>query len=178
MTSPAAPSKVSNQETPPESPTKVPAATSRAGAPVKPAAEVIKALQAALAAEQVAVWAYDLVAAYDQADADIISRVREGHLARREATAGLLVGAGAKAPAPAPSYTLPEPVTDVAGARALGDVLESDCAASWRAVIGSADDANLRAMALAGLSDSAVWLTQLKIAAKASPVTVALPGQG
>ena len=68
------------------------------------------------------------------------------------------------------------PVTDLASARALSTTVETDCATAWRVVIGSTDSTGLRAAAQAGLSDSAVWLTQMKIAAKAKPVTVALPG--
>lgn len=146
-------------------------------APPKLTAETAKALQLALAAEQVAVWAYDLVAAYDTADAALIATIREGHLTRREATAGALVNGGAKAPSAAPSYSLPQPVTDVAGARALSAVIEGDCASAWRAVIGATDSFALRVAALAGLSDSAVWLTSLKLAARTVPATVPFPGQ-
>jgi len=148
-----------------------------AAAPIKLAADTAGALQAALAAEQVAVWAYDLVAAYDTADAALIAAIRDGHLARREATAGTLVAGGSKAPAAAPSYSLPHPVTDVAGARALSAVIEGDCASAWRSVIGATDNSALRSTALAGLSDSAVWLTRLKVAAKTTPATVPFPGQ-
>ena len=146
-------------------------------APTKLPSDTAKALQAALAGEQVAVWAYDIVAAYDPADADTISTIRSGHLARQGATSGYLVAGGAAAPGPAPAYSLPRPVTDPASARALAATVEGDCASAWRAVIGSTDSASLRSIALAGLSDSAVWLTTLKLAAKTSPATVAFPGQ-
>lgn len=148
-----------------------------APAPVKLPADTAKALQAALAAEQVAVWAYDVVAAYDPTDADTISTIRAGHLARQGATSNYLVSGGATAPGPAPAYSLPQPVTDPISARALSAVVEGDCASAWRAVIGATDSASLRTLALAGLSDSAVWLTTLKLAAKTSPATVAFPGQ-
>ena len=140
-------------------------------------ADTVTALQAALASEQVAVWAYDLVAAYDPADADVISTIRAGHLARQGATAGYLAAGGAAGPGPAPAYSVPQPVTDPASARALSAVVEGDCASAWRAVIGATDSESLRSIALAGLSDSAVWLTTLKVAGKVSPATVAFPGQ-
>lgn len=146
-------------------------------APAKLPTDTVTALQAALAGEQVAVWAYDVVAAYDPADADAISTIRSGHLARQGATAGYLIAGGATAPGPAPAYRLPQPVTDPASARALAAVIEGDCASAWRAVIGTTDSASLRSVALAGMSDSAVWLTTLELAAKASPATVAFPGQ-
>lgn len=142
----------------------------------KLAGDVSRALQVALAAEQAAVWAYDLVAAYDPDDANIIATIRTGHLARRDATASLLAGGGAKAPVTAPGYSLPAPVTDPTSARALAATIEGDCAAAWRGVIGTTDSIALRTTALAGLSDSAVWLTTLKMAAKTQPATVAFPG--
>lgn len=149
----------------------------RRSAPTKLPPDTAKALQAALASEQVAVWAYDVVAAYDPADADVISTIRAGHLARQGATSGYLVAGGAAAPGPAPAYSLPRPVTDPVSARALAAVVEGDCASAWRAVVGTTDSASLRSIALAGLSDSAVWLTTLKVAAKTSPATTAFPGQ-
>jgi hypothetical protein len=146
-------------------------------APTKLPADTAKALKAALASEQVAVWSYDVVAAYDPADADVISTIRAGHLARQGATNGYLVAGGVAAPGPAPAYALPLPVTDPASARALSAVVEGDCASAWRAVLGSTDSPSLRSIALAGLADSAVWLTTLKMAAKVTPATVAFPGQ-
>jgi hypothetical protein len=183
MTSPATPSAPAPGSSgipasaPASSATSAPVPTSRR-APIKLAADSAKAVQLALAAEQVAVWAYDLVAAYDVADAALIAIIRNGHLARREATATLLVSGGSKAPAPAPSYSIPAPVTDVVSARALSATVESDCTSAWRAVIGTTDDGALRTVALAGLSDSAVWSTRMKMAAKAKIVTEPFPGQG
>ncbi len=154
-----------------------PATPTTSAPPAKLAAAAAKALQAALAAEQVAVWAYDLVAAYDTADADTIATIRAGHLARQGATASLLLGGGAAAPDPAAAYALPKPVTDTASARTLTAIVENDCAQAWRAVIGATDTGSLRTAGLAGLSDSAVWLTTLKLAAKANPSTVPFPGR-
>ncbi|MET3803503.1 hypothetical protein ABIB25_000487 [Nakamurella sp. UYEF19] len=166
MTSPTSPSTTS-----PSTPT-------TAAPSGKLSALTAKALQVALAAEQVAVWAYDLVAAYDPADADEIAVIRAGHLARQGATASLLIKGGASAPGPAPAYSLPMKVTEVVGARALSAVIEGDCAAAWHSVIGTTDSGSLRTIALAGLSDSAVWLTMLRIAAKTIPATVPFPGRG
>jgi len=175
MTSPVTPSVPNSTTGTPGTPAPPPTSTS---APKPLPADSAKALQAALAAEQVAVWAYDLVAAYDTADAGVIATIREGHLGRREATASLLVSGGSTAPPPAPVYSIPQPVTDAATARALSATVEGDCAGAWRGVIGATDNSGLRATALAGLSDSAVWLTQLKLAAGTIPATVPFPGQG
>ncbi len=154
-----------------------PAPTPVRTAPAALPADTAKALQAALAAEQAAVWAYDLIAGYDPADADLISNIRAGHLARQGATAALLVAGGSTAPSPAAAYSFPRPVTDAASARALSADLEGDCAAAWRGVIGATDTASIRSAGLAGLSDSAVWLTTLKLAARINPPTVAFPGR-
>ncbi len=147
------------------------------GAAEKLTPESVKALQLATSAEQAALWAYDLVSAYSPADADAIAAIRSGHLARRDDTVGRLVRGKATAPAAAPWYSV-QPVTDVRSARQLSVTIETDCANAWRAVIGSTDSAELRTAALAGLSDSAVWLTTLKIAAKTSPPTIPFPGGG
>ena len=177
MTSPQAPVPTgSTAVVPPAVASGVPTPTPPAP-PKKLPAETVKALRAALAAEQVAVWAYDVVAAYDPADADLIATIKAGHLARADATTALLVAGGSTAPDPAPAYALPNPVTNVAGARALSDVIEADSAAAWRGVIGATDNTVIRNAALAGLSDSAVWLTSLKLAANTNPATLAFPGQ-
>ncbi len=153
------------------------AATTAPAKPIKLAADTAKAMQAALAAEQVAVWGYDLVAGYLPDNADAIAVIRAGHLARAQATAGLLISGGSTAPSPAPSYALPKPVTDAASARALAATIEGDCASAWRGVIGATDNTTIRNFALAGLSDSAVWLTTIKLAANSNPATVPFPGQ-
>jgi len=170
MTSPAVPS--------------IPAVPVSAGSqPAQPSSAAIKldaamstALQLALAAEQAAVWAYDLVAAYDPADAAIIATIQVGHLSRRDSTAALLVSGGSTAPEAAAAYSIPNQVRDVASARALSTTVEGDCAAAWRGAIGSTDNPTLRVIALAGLSDSAVWLTTMQLTAKVLPATVPFPG--
>jgi hypothetical protein len=171
MTAPVAPTPPGGSSTAPAAPAGTTTPTSG-----RLAADVAKALQVALAAEQAAVWAYDLVAAYDPDDADIVATIRSGHLARRDDTADLLVAGGTTAPVAAPGYSVPQQVTDPNSARALSAIIEGDCAAAWRGVIGETDSTALRATALAGLSDSAVWLTTMKLAARTLPATVAFPG--
>ncbi len=153
-----------------------PAAPASAGRTTLPA-ESLRALSAALECENAAVWSYGLVAAHDPADAALLTTIVAGHLARRDATASLLRAAGSNPPGPAPAYSVPVPVKDAAGARALATVLENDCAAAWNAVVGTTDLSDLRGIALAGLSDSAVWLTDLKLTGKITPPTVPFPGR-
>lgn len=141
-------------------------------------AETVTALQTALSAEQAAVWAYGLVAAYDKDDAAMVEQDRSGHLLRRDATAARLVAGGAAVTEPAPAYSTPVVPTDAASARQLAQAIEADAAAGWRLVLGSTDDAELRGFALTGLSDAAVRMAMWKKAAGAAPVTVPFPGQG
>lgn len=141
-------------------------------------AETVTALQTALSAEQAAVWAYGLVAAYDKDDAAMVEQNRSGHLLRRDATAARLVAGGASVTEPAPAYSTPVTPTDAGTARQLAQAIESDAAAGWRLVLGSTDDAELRGFALTGLSDAAVRLAMWKKVAGATPVTVPFPGQG
>jgi len=139
--------------------------------------DAVTALQGALAAEQAAVWAYGLVAAYARDQGDMISQVRSGHLLRRDATTARLIQGGAAAPEPAAAYQVSVPVTDAASALTLAQDIETDAAAAWRVVIGSTDDAELRGFALSGLSEAAVRLAMWKQTVGAQPSTLAFPGQ-
>ena len=143
--------------------------------PLGPDATV--ALQAALAAEQAAVWAYGLVAAYARDQADLIAQARSGHLLRRDATTARLVEGGATAPEPAAAYQVSVAVTDANTALQLAQDIETDAAAAWRVVIGSTDDAELRGFALTGLSEAAVRLALWKQVLGATPATLPFPGQ-
>src|SRR6476619_6827624 len=70
--------------------------------PLTPDAQT--ALQSALAAEQAAVWAYGLVAAYARVQATMTTEARSGHLLRRDATTARIIQGGATAPEPAAAY--------------------------------------------------------------------------
>jgi len=155
-----------------------PISSSAAAAPGPLAPDALAAMQTALAAEQAAVWAYGLVAAYSRDDAAMIADNRSGHLLRRDATAARLVASGAEAAPPAPAYQVPVNVVDVPSARQLAQDIESDAAAAWRVVLGSTDDPELRGFALTGLSDAAVRLAMWKRVAGATPSTVPFAGQG
>ncbi len=149
--------------------------TAAPSGPLAPDAQA--ALQDALSAEQAAVWAYGLVAAYARDQATMIAEARSGHLLRRDATAARLVQGGGTAPEPAAAYQISVPVTDAASALVLAQDIETDAAAAWRVVIGSTDDAELRGFALTGLSDAAVRLARWKQVVGTVPSTVPFPGQ-
>ncbi len=138
--------------------------------------DAVKALQSALTAEQAAVWAYGLVAAYARDQAAMIAEARSGHLLRRDSTTARLIQGGATPPEPAAAYQVSVDLKDAASALKLAMDIETDAAAGWRVVIGSTDDPELRGFALAGLSDAAVRLAMWKQVAKVNPTTVPFPG--
>jgi hypothetical protein len=139
--------------------------------------DTVTALQGALAAEHAALWAYGLVAAYDAADAVTIGSMIGAHQVVRDSAADLVVRGGGTPVGPAPAYSTPQPVTDPTSARAVALVLEEDCAAAWRTVIGSTDDAVLRGLALNILTDTAGRMVTWKTLGKAKKITTAFPGQ-
>src|SRR5699024_5991169 len=100
----------------------------------------LTALQAALAAEQAAAWSYGLVAAYNPQASDTFTEMVTSHQSTRNVAVDLLTQAGAVPHVPAAAYSTPFPVNDAASALKLALVIESDCAASWRSVIGHTDD--------------------------------------
>lgn len=139
-------------------------------------AELVAALQAALAAEHAAVWAYGLATAFLPAQrAAALAEGAAAHRSRRDVTERTLTAVRV-APVPAePGYLPPEPVTGAAGALALLVVVESDGAAAWRYVVqqGSGE---LRTSALDALVGSAVRAARWRAAAATGPLTVPFPG--
>ena len=156
------------------SPLSTPVSTPPPG-PLGPDAQT--AMQAALVAEQAAVWAYALVAAHARDQSAMSADARSGPLLRRDATAARLTAAGASAPEPAAAYQVAVDVQDQNSAWQLAQDIESDVAAAWRVVIGSSDDAEVRGFALTGLSEAAVRLAMWKQIAGINPPTIAFPGQ-
>lgn len=136
------------------------------------------AAQDALGAEHAALWVYGLVSAF--LPNDFGAALQEGvnsHRARRDATQLLLGDAGHTPRAAESAYVTPQPVTDQASALAVLVVAETDATVAWRAVLERTDDKTLRAAALAGLTESAVWATRWRMAAGQTPPTPPLPGQ-
>lgn len=139
-------------------------------------ADTITALQTALASEHAALWAYGLVAAYDPAAAGTVTTMVTGHQGMRDTAANLIVSGGATPVGPDPAYTSPQPVSDPKSALTLALTIEGDCAAAWRAVIGSTDDPALRGIALSALTDSALRMVTWRKTGDLSPLTVPFPG--
>jgi hypothetical protein len=140
------------------------------------AKDTIDALQAALAAEHAALWAYGLVAAYDPKAAAAVTAAITSHQNTRDVAANLIVQGGATPVGPDPAYTTPHAVTDAATALALALTIESDCAAAWRSVAGHTDDSTLRGTALSALTDCAMRMVSWRQAAGDKTVTIPFPG--
>ena len=138
--------------------------------------DTIDALQVALAAEHAALWAYGLVAAYDETAADTVTTMVANHQGTRDVAANLIVSGGATPVGPHPAYTPPQPVTDAASALQLALTIEMDCAGAWRGVIGATDDSALRGTALSALTDSALRMVTWRKQGSLTPLTVPLPG--
>jgi hypothetical protein len=139
-------------------------------------ADTVAALQAVMAAEHAALWAYGLVAAYDPTASDTVTTMITSHQAVRDTAANLIVSGGATPVGPAPAYRTPAPVTDAKSALALALTIESDCAVAWRSVIGHTSDSSLRGTALSALTDCAMRMVTWRQTAKDAVVTVPFPG--
>jgi len=105
--------------------------------------------------------------------------------ARADAVNGALVAAGAIAPVSEPGYLMPLAVTDPVTATQLAVIVETDTAVAWRSVLERSDPStegvpagsfDVRATAVAGLSDCAVRATGWRVALGTVPATTAFPG--
>lgn len=156
-----------------------PSGSSTPGAPVASQLpiETVSALGAALNAENAALWAYGPIAArlVGKDAIDALDSILSGHLQRRDSTMALIQAVGGKPDPPAPAYQLPA-IKDAATARKAAYLVEDSCIKAWRAVVGLTDIADLRGLAVAGMADSAVWTTTIKLAVKDPKPTDALPG--
>ncbi len=140
-------------------------------------AATIAALQAALAAEHAAVWAYGLIAAYLPAEfAGAVAEAAMAHRARRDATERLLSDVGVEPVAAEPAYRVPAPVDGTAGALRLAVTAETDAAQTWRSAIERSSVPRVRAAALDALTGAAVRAARWRDRAGDETVTVPFPG--
>ncbi len=100
----------------------------------------------------------------------------DSHRARRDQLAGRLRDRRAPEPAAEPSYDVA--VAGRAAALALAVRLEEGMSVRWRDLVAGVDDASLRALGVAGLTETAVRAAQWRRVAGVQPATVALPGTG
>lgn len=157
------------------------------GLPATPGARSLEdrlaaAWQAALAAEQRAVFGYALLGPQLRTDAGQLAlavHCSDAHERLRDDTEQLLTAAGRTPAAPEADYPQLYPVRDAAAAGALALRLENDCAAAWRYLYaqaarnGGATGASSRAAAQRALTSSAVravrWLGLVHPGAPSAP---------
>ncbi|GAA1991807.1 ferritin-like domain-containing protein [Kitasatospora viridis] len=135
------------------------ASPSPSASPTQPAlaAGATTALQAALAGEHAAVYAYGVIGARTAAGPrreDVRACYAE-HQARRDSWDRLLAGSGATPTAAAPGYRLPTPVTDEASAIRLAAEVEQRLTAVYADLVAAADG-QLRIRAATALRETAL----------------------
>lgn len=143
------------------------------------------AWQAALAAEQQAVFGYALLGPHlSGTDQDLAVRCSDDHESRRDATAAAIATAGLRPVAPKADYPPLYPVTDPGAARALAVRLEDDCAVAWRYLYLSAASTagqragSLRPTAQEALTASAIRATRWRVLTTPARATTPFPGIG
>ncbi|MGH3433661.1 MAG: DUF4439 domain-containing protein, partial [Thermocrispum sp.] len=98
------------------------------------------------------------------------------HRERRDAARRTLSDLGAQPVLAEAAYVTPKPVTDTGSARAAVIAAETDAVVAWRGVIERCDEPELRTLATAAMSASAVRLTRWRREAGEDPAALALPG--
>lgn len=132
-------------------------------------------LQAVLAAEHAAVYAYDVLG--PRLPDPLQPRARDtqaAHRVLRDRLTALLHARRADAPPTAAAYDVA--VAGPAQALTLAVRVEEGLAVRWRDLVAGTDAADLRELGTSGLVDAAVRAARWRTAAGAPVVTVALPG--
>jgi hypothetical protein len=134
-------------------------------------------LEAALAAEHAAIFAYGPIGAHLAGDAAADARSAEAaHRTRRDALLLLLTAEGATPPPAAAAYALPEPVTGPAAALRVAIGVEERASSAWRAAL-AATTGDQREQVLTAYTDCALRATRWRRAAGVEPITVPFPGR-
>jgi hypothetical protein len=118
----------------------------------------LAALQAALAAEDAAIYGYGVAGALlTGTDRDYATGVLQAHQVVRDRLMALVSALGPTPVAAQPAYQLPSRVTNPATARELAASLEQGVAgAFWDLVAASAPASQTRSLAIGWLSDTAI----------------------
>jgi len=137
------------------------------------------ALTTALNAENAAIFAYGVVAAYaSPSRAAAITDAITEHRANRQALTDAFNGTGVPAPLAAIGYNLPQKVTDPTSALQVALAAETECATAYRALLEMTDRPTDRQLSVPALTGCATRAANWRLALKISPATVALPGSG
>ena len=142
------------------------------------------AWQAALAAEQQAVFGYQLLGprlGYN--DQSLAQTMGSSHEVLRDAVGASMVTVSVTPVAPLPDYPSLYPVTSQGQARKLAIRLEDDCATAWRVlyataaeIVPAASAAVMRTQAQQGLIAAATRATTWRLLAGVTPAVTAFPG--
>ncbi|MCO6006469.1 ferritin-like domain-containing protein [Actinoallomurus purpureus] len=136
------------------------------------AQDTVAALQAALAAEHVAVFGYGVLGGHvSPAQRQSVTQMWNAHRARRDRLRGYVQAAGGRPVAAAAAYRLPFKVTSASGAARLAAALEDGVVAGYAVLAGVSDPAVRRYAALA-MQEAAVRAVRWR----GSPPTEAFPG--
>ncbi|GGC60539.1 ferritin-like domain-containing protein [Hoyosella rhizosphaerae] len=136
-----------------------------------------EALAYALDREHAAVFLYGAIAAFIRNDQrNSVSLALAAHRSRRDAIVDLIAESNHPPVVPAPAYHTSFPVNSDASALDAALVVETDCAAAWRAVVERTAVREVRATAVDALSDASVRATRWRLVLDQSPATEAFPG--
>lgn len=132
-------------------------------------------LSTLVAAEHAAVYGYGVLGA--RLDPTLRAQALaafDAHRARRDELAALLRARGEQVPATQAAYDVA--VAGRATALALAVQLEEGLSVRWRDLVAGSDEAALRRIGVAGLTETAVRAAHWRRALGRRPTTVALPG--
>lgn len=135
----------------------------------------VELLTTLLEAAHASVYGYGVLGArLEDATRRTALRAVDSHRARRDQLSALLRRHGAQVPVGEPAYDVA--VRDRVEALRLAVRLEEGTAVRWRDLVAGTDDASLRTLGVAGLTETAVRATGWRLLAGTRPATVALPG--
>lgn len=148
----------------------------------------VQALQAALAAEYAASWAYGVVggklgiparpgaAGTGGVTVAQVAAAQAVHETRQAALVADLSQLRQRPVEPSAAYRIPFAVTDARAALRLAAYVEEGTTSAWRYLLDETADRVLRRTALDALASCAVTATRWRLAIRVHPATVALPG--
>ena len=134
------------------------------------------ALTSLLEQEHAAVYAYGVLGARLADDLRPQARAAaDAHRAARDGLTERLRALGSDVPGPQLAYAVT--VADQRAALALAVRVETELGVRWRDLVAQSPDPDLRRLGTEQLTQTAVRAVGWRVAAKVTPVTVALPGQ-
>ncbi|MDQ1715416.1 MAG: hypothetical protein QOC60_1361 [Frankiaceae bacterium] len=136
------------------------------------------ALNATLAVEHEALYAYAVIGAHaNTAAAPLARSAYDAHQGWRDRLSTLVTDAGGQPVPPEAAYKIALPVVDNAGALTLAATVEDGCAVAYEQLVVAAEEPALRSTAAAGLIECATRATRWRLLA-GQRQTAAFPGRG